>query len=418
MRLGRYDNPYKCVSYAAIDPAVDREPVALEAADGGLSSGVLYTKGRRQTVVCFMHPQADMSRHYAIPALLEAGNAAFGQNSRYLNNDALCVHETLLLDVAAGVRFLRGRGFDSIILCGNSGGGSLYAFYIAQSGTAPPGRLAQTPAGDPLDLNAYDLPPVDGYVNLAAHLGEGKILMQMIDPSVTDENDPLSCDPGLDPFNPDNGYRQPPESSHYAPAFVERYRAAQRARVQRLDTLARAFPKQRLEARRTMASGDFGSKPWGAQARVLRGAVVCPYMIIYRTEADLRAFDLCLDPSERDAGSLFSYRPDLTNYMEFGFGRVQTPRAWLSTWSGLSSNADVVKNAATITIPSLVIYYRGDNAIFPSDARAAFEAIAAGDKQLASAPGDHYGFGVGTQERSGAPQALAQIVAWLRERFG
>ena len=84
---------------------------------------------------------------------------------------------------------------------------------------------------------------------------------------------------------------------------------------------------------------------------------------------------------------------------------------------GLSSNADVVQNAAKITVPSMVIYYRGDNAIFPSDARAVYDAIGAGDKQLASAPGDHYGFGVGTQERSGAPQALAQVVAWLRERF-
>jgi len=417
MRLGRYDNPYKCVSYAAIDPAVQRESVALEAADGGLSSGLLYTQGRHKTVVCFMHPQADMSRHYAIPALLEAGYAAFGQNSRNLNNDALCVHEALLLDVAAGVRFLRGRGFDKVILCGNSGGGSLYAFYIAQSATPSPGRLAQTPAGDPFDLNAYDLPPVDGYINLAAHLGEGKILMQMIDPSVTDESDPLSCDPTLDPFHPDNGYRQPPESSRYAPEFVAQYRAAQHARVQRLDDRAREWLQRRSVARRAIASADFASLSWPVQAHALRGAVVCPYMVIYRTEADLRAFDLSLDPSERDAGSLFSYRPDLTNYMEFGFARVQTPRAWLSTWSGLSSNADVVQNAAKITVPSLVIYYRGDNAIFPSDARAAYEAIAASDKQLASAPGDHYGFGVGTQERSGAPQALAQVVAWLKERF-
>jgi len=417
MRLGRYDNPYKCVSYAGIDPAVQREPVTLEAADGGLSSGILHTKGRQKTVVCFMHPQADMSRHYAIPALVAAGYAAFGQNSRCLNNDALCIHEMLLLDVAAGVRFLRDRGFDKIILCGNSGGGSLYAFYIAQSVTAPPGRLTQTPAGDPLDLNAYDLPSVDGYINLAAHLGEGKILMQMIDPSVTDEGDPLSCDPTLDPFNPENGYRQPPESSRYAPEFVAHYRAVQHARVQRLDDSARELLTQRRAARRTMAASDFTSLSWAAQARALRGAVICPYMIVYRTEADLRAFDLSLDPSERDAGSLFSYRPDLTNYMEFGFARVQTPRAWLSTWSGLSSNADVVNTAAKITVPSMVIYYRGDNAIFPADARAAFEAIAATDKQLASAPGDHYGFGVGTQERSGAPQALAQVVAWLHERF-
>jgi len=417
MRLGRYDNPYKCVSYASIDAAVRQEPVALEAVDGGLSSGILYPAGGAKTVVCFMHPKADMSRHYAIPALIDAGYAAFGHNSRWPNNDELCVHETLLLDVAAGVRFLRARGFTNIIACGNSGGGSLYAFYQAQAVTPPPDRLTRTPAGDPVDLNAGDLPPFDGYINLAAHLGEGKILMHMIDPSVTDENDPLSCDDSLDPFNPDNGYRQPPESSHYAPAFVERYRAAQRARVERLDGIARAMVHQRRTARKSIMANDFATRPWRDQAQTLRGAVLCPYMVVYRTEADLRAFDLSLDPSERDAGSLFSYRPDLTNYMEFGFARVQTPRAWLSTWSGVSSNADVLANAAKITVPSLVIYYRGDNGIFPSEARAVYDALAAPDKQLGSAPGDHYGFGVGTQERTGAPQALAQVVAWLRERF-
>ncbi len=417
MRLGRYDNPYKCVHYASIDPAVRQESVQLEAADGGLSSGLLHTKGKSKTVICFMHPKADMSRHYAIPALLDAGYAAFGQNSRWINNDELCVHENLLLDVAAGVRLLRERGFENILLCGNSGGGSLYAFYIAQSSTPPPGRLKETPAGDFVDLNAYDLPLVDGYINLAAHLGEGKILMDMIDPSVVDDEDPLSTDESLDPFNPDNGYRLAPESSHYSPEFVAHYRAAQRARVGRLDAIAHQYIEHRNEARMAMILPDFPKRPWSERAKIQRHAVVCPYMIIYRTEADLRMFDTSLDPSERDAGSLFSYRPDLTNYMEFGFGRVQTPRAWLSTWSGLSSNADVVKNAAHITLPSMVIYYRGDNAIYPSAARSVFDALAASDKTFASAPGDHYGFGVGTQERSGAPEALKQVVAWLKGRF-
>jgi hypothetical protein len=417
MRLGRYDNPYKCVSYSAIDPSTRLESVVLEAADGGLGSGLLHTKGNPKTVVCFMHPKADMSRHYAIPALIDAGYAAFGQNSRWINNDELCVHENLLLDVAAGVRFLRGRGFEKILLCGNSGGGSLYAFYIAQASTPPPGRLKETPAGDSVDLNTYELPPVDGYINLAAHLGEGKILMAMIDPSVTDENDPLSTDPHLDPFNPENGYRLAPESSHYAPEFVARYRTAQHARVARLDAIAHAAIERRNEARMSMVLPEFGKRPWKERANIQRHAVVCPYMVIYRTEADLRMFDTSLDPSERDAGSLFSYRPDLTNYMEFGFGRVQTPRAWLSTWSGISSNADAVKNAAQIRVPSMVIYYRGDNAIFPGDARSVFEALAADDKTFASAPGDHYGFGVGTQDRTGAPEALKQVVNWLRERF-
>src|SRR5215470_4815961 len=273
MRLSRYDNPYACVSYATLDPSVRREPVSLLAADGGISTGILYTSGQPRTVVCFMHPQADMSRHYATPALIAAGYAVFGQNSRWLNNDALCVHETLLLDVAAGVRMLRSRGFERVVLIGNSGGGSLYCFYIAQASTAPPDRLRETPAGDWVDLNAVELPAVDGYVMLAAHLGEGRVLMQMIDPSVTDEADPLSCDPSLDPFNPDNGYRHPPASSRYRPEFVQRYRSAQRQRVARLDAIARQHLTARTESRHAARSPDFGARPWAEQARTLRASV-------------------------------------------------------------------------------------------------------------------------------------------------
>jgi hypothetical protein len=417
MRIGRYDNPHRCVSFDRLDPAVRREPVALEAVDGGIGTGILYTTGRHRTVVCFMHPQADMSRHYATPGLLAAGYAVFGQNSRWLNNDALCIHEALLLDVAAGMRFLRARNFEHIVLIGNSGGGSLYSFYIAQASTAPPGRLRETPAGDPLDLNALELPNVDGFIMLAAHLGEGRVLMQMIDPSVVDESDPLSCDPSLDPFDPANGYRHPPESSRYSSEFVARYRQSQRARIARLDAAARLHLAQRSEARQVLRAADFGARPWAERARAQRASVAHPHMVVFRTEADLRAFDLALDPSARDAGSLFSYRPDLTNYMEFGFARISTPRAWLSTWSGLASNAAVEVNGPRVTVPSLVLSYTGDNAIFPSDAQAAYAALGAGDKQIASAPGDHYGFGVGTQERTGAPIALAKVIDWLRERF-
>ena len=417
MRLARYDNPYRCVSFASLPVDVTREPVSLEAADGGLSTGILYNAGRSRTVVSFMHPQADMSRHYATPYLTAAGYAVFGQNSRWLNNDALCVHEQLLLDVAAGVRFLRERGFERVILAGNSGGGSLYCFYIAESSTSPPGRLRETPAGDPVDLNAYDLPAVDGFVFLAAHLGEGRILMQMIDPSVIDERDPLSCDPALDPYNPANGYRPPPASSTYAPEFVARYREAQRARVARLDAVARAHLATRNQARAELRSADFAGRLPAAQAAALRASVAHPHTVVFRTEADLRALDLSLDPSDRDAGTLFSYRPDLTNYMEFGFARTTTPRAWLSTWSGLSSNAAVERNAPRVTVPSIVVNYTGDNAIFPSDAQAAFTALGSADKQFANAPGDHYGFGVGTQDRTGAPIAFEHIVGWLRARF-
>ena len=60
-----------------------------------------------RTVVIMAHPRADFSMHYSIPYWVDAGFAAFGFNTRYLNNDAMMLHENLLLDLAAGIRFLR-----------------------------------------------------------------------------------------------------------------------------------------------------------------------------------------------------------------------------------------------------------------------------------------------------------------------
>lgn len=417
MRIGRYDNPQKCVSFAAIDGDVRAEPVALVAADGGLGSAVLYQRRRSPTVVCFMHPQADMSRHYAIPALVESGFAAFGQNSRYLNNDTHCVHELLLLDVAAGQRFLRERGFEHVVLIGNSGGGSLFAYYQAQAELAPGARVRTTPAGDRIDLKTPDMPAADAFVMLAAHLGEGRILMQMIDPSVAEEGDPLSCDPALDPYDPANGYRPPPASSRFSPEFVARYRAAQRRRVERIDSIAHDIIARRRAAREEMKQPEFTARSDSERNAVARRAVAAPPLVVHRTEADLRALDLSIDPSQRDAGTLFSYRPDITNYMELGFARVTSPKAWLSTWSGVSSNASIERNGPGISAPSLVVSYDGDNAIFPADSQAAYDSLGSADKSTVTVAGDHYGFAVGTQERTGAPLAAAAIADWLRERF-
>jgi len=73
-----------------------------------------------------------MSRHYLIPFIVDAGCAAFGQESRSPNNDSMATHEALLVDIAAATRYLRERGYEKIVYLGYSGGGSVYSLYQAQ----------------------------------------------------------------------------------------------------------------------------------------------------------------------------------------------------------------------------------------------------------------------------------------------
>ena len=137
--IGRYDNPYRVAVWDREPPAGTRcEPLLLETPDRALAQGWLYSRGGEDTVVCLMHPRADFAHHYAVTGLVERGYAVFCENSRWLNNDATLLHEVVLLDVAAGVAAMRER-FDRVVLCGNSGGGSLYTFYLHQA-LAPPGR--------------------------------------------------------------------------------------------------------------------------------------------------------------------------------------------------------------------------------------------------------------------------------------
>src|SRR5271157_4444554 len=99
------------VDFGDIDAAVRQTVVPLYAADGGKSRGPLYLPphGEPRSVVIITHPRADMAQHYSIPYWVEAGFAAFALNTRYLNNDSTMLHENLLLDVAAAIRYLRGE---------------------------------------------------------------------------------------------------------------------------------------------------------------------------------------------------------------------------------------------------------------------------------------------------------------------
>ena len=382
----------------------------LSTADGAKVTGVLRTVPGASTVIALMHPRQDLTHHVLVPELLARGFAVWTQGTRSVNNDLNLVHEQALLDVAAGQVFLRDNDFGSVLTLGHSGGGALFAFYHEQAGLATDDRLAATPAGRPIDLAGADMPVPDGAIFLAPHPGQGQLLLRLIDPSVSDESDPLSVDPSLNPFDPANGFTEPPESSSYSAEFIERYRTAQRDRVARIDAVARDFVAESGRARAHFTvSGDPADR---------RAALAPRVMTVYRTDADLRFVDLSLSPNDRPYGSLFGRRPDLTDYGLVGFGRLATPEAWLSTWSGLSSNAGFLRCAPEVRVPTLFVELTGDQACFPQDAVEMVNALGADDVVHARVEGTHFGGPVRKGAPTGASLAAADIGGWLAERFG
>ena len=226
-----------------------------------------------------------------------------------------------------------------------------------------------------------NLPKADLYISLNAHSGRPEVLTNWLDPSVTDERDPVATDQSLNPYNKENG---PP----YSDEFITRYRAAQRARNQRITDWCKA------ELKRLNAAGipDF-------------------LFPLFRAWADLRFMDGRIDPSDRVTPGCYRGDPAVAN-RGFGLGRACTLRSWLSMWSLETSKCQGPEQLAKFALPALVIQARADQGVFLSDARKMFEAVGAKDKSIELIPGNHY-LEDGPDYRH---RAAAIIADWLKTR--
>src|SRR3954447_13122428 len=94
----------------------------LPTDDGAQVTGYLFRRGGERTVVCAMHPRELSVPQYLVPEVLVGGCAMWVQAARSPGNDIRLEHESALLDLAAGQKFLREQaGFEKTVLQGTSG---------------------------------------------------------------------------------------------------------------------------------------------------------------------------------------------------------------------------------------------------------------------------------------------------------
>jgi len=352
-------------------------PVVGRAGAGGHPcQGIWHTPaGGPSPTTAFIatHYNVDFSEHYIADFLARRGFGFLGWNTRFRGAEAYFVLDHALAEIAVGVHYLRAQGVERIVLLGNSGGASLMGAYHSQA-VEPNIRPAR---GRPVLAEAKGLPDGDLFVSLAAHPGRPDVLTDWLDASVVDEFEPTSRDQSLDPFDPG-----PP----YDAEFVTRYRAAQRDRNARITAWCHG-ELDRLEA---VGIGD-------------------RLFTMTRTWADLRMMDGALDPSDRRTPWCYAGDPRRANAGVFGIGTVSTCRSWLNMWSLTDSDCRAGPHLARMDLPTLVVQATQDAGVFPSQARAIYDDVAATDKRLEHVTGDHY-----FQEPAGARDEVADLIAaWV-----
>jgi pimeloyl-ACP methyl ester carboxylesterase len=325
-----------------------------------------------KVAVMFCHPTANFLGHYALAGMAERGFGAVGFTTRYVGNDTSLIMENCLLDMGSMVRYLYERGYERVVLVGNSGGASIVPYYQAQARRP---SVTDPPGGGP-DLTAGGLVPVDALVMLNAHPSRARLNTEWLDPAITDESQPFERDPSLDMFNPDNG---PP----YSEEFITRYREAQMARNRRISDWAAA-------QLRTLADGRH---PAGLEDLAF---------VVQGTAADLRFLDGAIDASDRQVGVTLWGAPQVANYMPAGISRVTTLRAWLNQWSLDHTNADSLRWFGEIDVPLQIVLGTADPTVLPDMARQMHDAAT-------SAPARelHYVQGA-THYFEGQPELLAE----------
>ena len=369
-------------------PGVTREfvgmdsPTARRAGAGGHPCQGLYHRGvgrKPKVAVIATHYQIDFSEHYLADYLATRGIGFLGWNTRFRGFESTFLLDHALVDIGVGVRWLREvQGIETVVLLGNSGGGSLMAAYQAQ---------AVHHHVTPLDgmrpaAGLTDLPPADGYVASAAHPGRPDVLTAWMDASVTDENDALATDPDLDLFSERNG---PPYSAH----FVARYRAAQIARNEAITDWAEA------ELRRVKAAG-FSDRPF----------------TVLRTWADPRMVDPTLEPTKRQPNLCYAGPPVKANRSAYGIAAACTLRNWIGMWSLRHAQTRAEPHLALIDCLALVINADQDTGVYPSDARRIHDALGSADKSRLSIDTDHY------FTTPGARSEQADTIAkWIAKRW-
>ena len=383
-----YEIQPEWVHIAYAETSQFREVYGFAGAAGMVNlEGIRFVpKGKpSKTLAVYMHPATTLQLLPMPQAMAKAGVHVLCAGSRFMKNDTPLIMEKVALDLGAYIRHAKEKwGYEKILLCGWSGGGSLSLFYQQQ---AEKPSITQTPAGDPVDLKGAKLIAADALIFQAAHLSRAHTFSEWVDPSVIDEANPDERNLEFDIYNP-KCPNQPP----YSADFVAAFRKKQLERVRRRT----AWVKETLARLKKMNTGEME-----------RGFTT------YRTLCDVRFMDTTIEPNDRKPRWTFVGAPETANTGPVGLARFSTLRAWLSQWSPDDSKADGPLCAKDVSVPLLAIENSADDAVPQSHTGIIHAAAASKDKTMRVIKG-------ATHYYQGQPEQLKEAVdtclGWMKKQ--
>ncbi|WP_221774098.1 DUF1749 domain-containing protein [Novosphingobium flavum] len=227
---------------AAAAPAAPVKTTFVHLAQG--VPAVLYEPVKRSPknaiAVLSMHSNGDYLEHSSCTELSKRGYRVLCANNSQSKSGAFeeGTLDRSLTEAKLAVEYLRKvPGVKTVVLFGHSGGATLMSAYqmIAEGGVAAcSGAEKVWKCGKEL----ADLPKADGFMSVDSNWGVAAMSLLSIDPAVVDESTGQVVDPGLDLFNPANGFD--PKGSRYPAAFIQRFQGAVAERITRLTAAAQA----------------------------------------------------------------------------------------------------------------------------------------------------------------------------------
>ncbi|MFN3889441.1 MAG: hypothetical protein ACK4MV_03515 [Beijerinckiaceae bacterium] len=347
-------------------------------------------------------------------------------------------YDAQALTVGAAIARARAEpGVRSVWLAGHGEGGALAAFYQNVANNGPAACQGPEKAA-PCDASRLaGLPPAAGLVLVDPELGQAFATLSGLDPAIAVESAPTQRYPGLDLYDPRNGFDPGQNAGRYGAAFRKAWFAAQADRSARLAAEARKLVSA-VAARERGAFAD-------DMPMFVAGALITP---IWQVDARLlartkRAHRLLAADGSTASRVLATLAPPMGSPREatnFRAAAAFSARGFLAghtlettpdydvtaddvlgvVWP--SSATSTIANVAGVTEPLLIMANTGHFGVRPAE--MILDAARSQDRELVGVEGATHSLtpclacsgGSGRRYGDTLARALDYVADWLRPR--